>query len=213
MSPKVVDRDQRKREIALAALELFSQNGFEATSVSQIAEAAGISKGSIYLYFGSKEDLIFHAVAVWVDQMMEQTGSEAPSDIPPPQRLRALVHAMVEIFVSDERSVRIAAAIFQLFLTNPRMLDRRNLARELLQGARRAITDILTDGVSQRVFRRETAREAESIAINLLAYLDGIALHYYMGRSYFDLMSQVDLYLDHLLRNLTDLNREPGAEI
>ncbi len=213
MSPKVVDKDQRKREIALAALELFAQNGFEATSVSQIAEAAGISKGSIYLYFSSKEDLIFHAVATWVDQMMEQTGSEAPSDLSPPQRLRALVHAMVEVFVSDERSVRIAAAIFQLVLTHPRMLERRDLARELFQDARRAITDILLEGVSQGVFRPETAQEAEGIAINLLAYLDGIGLHYYMSRSYFHLMSQVDRYLDHLLRNLTDLDRRPGPEI
>jgi AcrR family transcriptional regulator len=213
VSPKVVDRDQRKREIALAALELFAQNGFEATSVSQIAEAAGVSKGSIYLYFSSKEDLIFHSVAMWVDQMMEQTGSEAPSDLSPPQRLRALVHAMVEVFVSDERSVRIAAAIFQLVLTNPRMLEHRDLTRELFRDARRAITDILLDGVSQGVFRPETAREAEGMAINLLAYLDGIGLHYYMSRSYFHLMSQVDQYLDHLLRNLTDVSRRPGAEI
>ncbi len=213
MSPRVVDRDQRKREIALAALELFAQNGFEATSISEIAQAAGISKGSIYLYFNSKEDLIFHAVAMWVDQMMEQTGSEAPSDLPPPQRLRSLVHAMVEIFVSDERSVRIAAAIFQLFVTNPRMLEHRDLARELFQDARKAIIDILLDGVAQGIFRPGTAQEAEGIAINLLAYLDGIGLHYYMSRSYFDLMDQVDLYLDHLLRNLTDLSRRPGAQI
>jgi AcrR family transcriptional regulator len=212
VSPKVVDRDQRKREIALAALDLFAEKGFEATPISQIAEAAGISKGSVYLYFTSKEDLIFHAVGTWVDQIMEQTGSEVPADMPPPQRLRTLVHAVVEVFISDERSVRIAVAIFQLFLTNPRMLDRRDFARESLQGARRAITDVLTDGVSQGVFRPETAREAESVAINLLAYLDGIALHYYMSRSYFDLMSQVDMYLDHLLRSLTDLNRRPGAQ-
>ncbi len=213
MSPKVVDRGQRQREIALAALELFAQNGFEATSVSQIAEAAGISKGSIYLYFSSKEDLIFHTVAVWVDQMMAQTGSETPSDLPPPQRLRALVHAMVEAFVSDERSVRIAAAIFQLFLTNPRMLEHRDLTRELFQDARKAITDILLDGVAQGIFRPGTGQEAEGIAVNLLAYLDGIGLHYYMSRSYFHLMSQVDLYLDHLLRDLTHLNRRPGAHI
>ncbi len=206
-----MDRDQRKREIALAALDLFAQNGFEATSISQVAKSAGISKGSVYLYFTSKEDLIFHAVATWVDQIMEQTGSGVPSDLPPPERLRTLVHAMVEVFLDDERSVRIAAAIFQLFLTNPQMLEHRDLTRELFQDARRPITDIIMDGVSRGLFRPETPREAERIAINLLAYLDGIALHYYMSRSYFDLMSQVDLYVDHLLRDLASLDRRPGA--
>ena len=213
MSPRVVDKNQRKKEIALAALDLFAQNGFEATSISQVAKSARISKGSIYLYFRSKEDLIFHAVGTWADQIMEQTGSEVPADLPPPQRLRALVHAMVDVFLADERSVRIAAAIFQLFLTSPLLLSQRDLTREVFRGARESIVDILRDGVSQGVFRPETAREAESIAINLLAYLDGIGLHYYMSRSYFDLMSQVDLYLDHLLPNLTDLNRRPGAHI
>lgn len=213
MSPRVVDKNQRKKEIALAALDLFAQNGFEATSISQVAKSAGISKGSIYLYFRSKEDLIFHAVGTWADQIMEQTGSEVPADLPPPQRLRALVHAMVDVFLADERSVRIAAAIFQLFLTSPLLLSQRDLTREVFRGARESIVDILRDGVSQGVFRPETAREAESIAINLLAYLDGIGLHYYMSRSYFDLMNQVDLYLDHLLPNLTDLNRRPGAHI
>ncbi len=213
MSPRVVDKNQRKKEIALAALDLFAQNGFEATSISQVAKSAGISKGSIYLYFRSKEDLIFHAVGTWADQIMEQTGSEVPSDLPPPERLRALVHAMVDVFLADERSVRIGAAIFQLFLTSPLLLSQRDLTREVFRGARESIVDILRDGVSQGVFRPETAREAESIAINLLAYLDGIGLHYYMSRSYFDLMNQVDLYLDHLLPNLTDLNRRPGAHI
>lgn len=213
VSPRVVDKNQRKKEIALAALDLFAQNGFEATSISQVAKSAGISKGSVYLYFRSKEDLIFHAVAAWVDQIMEQTGSGVPSDLPPPERLRALVHAMVEVSLADERSVRIAAAIFQLFLTSPRLLTQRDLAGEVLRGARESVVDILRDGVSHGIFRPETAREAESIATNLLAYLDGIALHYYMSRSYFDLMSQVDLYLDHLLRDLANFNRRPGAHI
>ncbi len=42
MSPKIVDKEKRKKEIAQATLEVFAEKGFEATSMSQIAKLAGI---------------------------------------------------------------------------------------------------------------------------------------------------------------------------
>jgi len=60
-------RDQRRRqatdEIARAALELFTINGYEQTSVDEIAAAAGCSPRTFYRYFGSKEDVMFHDIA------------------------------------------------------------------------------------------------------------------------------------------------------
>ncbi|MBM4266808.1 MAG: TetR/AcrR family transcriptional regulator [Deltaproteobacteria bacterium] len=50
--------DTRRTEIAEAAVRLWAERGFDATSVAQVAEAAGISKGSFYLYFASKQALL-----------------------------------------------------------------------------------------------------------------------------------------------------------
>lgn len=63
MSPRTKEqyekiRESSKTEILDAALELFAQNGYHATSISQIAEKAGISKGLMYNYFKSKDDLL-----------------------------------------------------------------------------------------------------------------------------------------------------------
>lgn len=134
VSRKRVDKQERKREITRAALELFAERGFEAASVSGIAQAANVSKGTIYLYFDSKEDLFFSAVAVWIDGMVSQTSGAISPDLMPAERLRALVHAMVELFISDQRSVRIAAAVFQVYLCNPRLLSERNVLRQLFRG-------------------------------------------------------------------------------
>ena len=51
-------RKQKKELIMETALELFAENGFHATSVSQIAKKAGISKGLAYNYFESKNDIL-----------------------------------------------------------------------------------------------------------------------------------------------------------
>ncbi|WP_338781693.1 TetR/AcrR family transcriptional regulator [Metabacillus sp. FJAT-52054] len=49
----------REKIIINSAIKCFSQNGYHQTSIQEIADAAGVAKGSIYNYFGSKEDLLF----------------------------------------------------------------------------------------------------------------------------------------------------------
>ena len=51
-------RENKKRLILETALELFASEGYHTTPISRIASAAGISKGLLYNYFESKEDLI-----------------------------------------------------------------------------------------------------------------------------------------------------------
>ena len=56
-----------KERLILAALELFSENGYEGTSVDQIAKAVGIKAPSIYAHFKGKEEIL-HAVIDWADE-------------------------------------------------------------------------------------------------------------------------------------------------
>jgi AcrR family transcriptional regulator len=51
-------RKEKKKLIMDVALELFAKNGFHATSISQITKAAGISKGLVYNYFSSKQEIL-----------------------------------------------------------------------------------------------------------------------------------------------------------
>ena len=53
-----MERGNTKQEILEAALELFSVQGFEATSISQIADAVGIRKASLYSHFDSKQEIL-----------------------------------------------------------------------------------------------------------------------------------------------------------
>lgn len=55
--PRKRRKEARPAEITAAALKLFSERGFAATRLDDVAEAAGVSKATIYLYFESKEEL------------------------------------------------------------------------------------------------------------------------------------------------------------
>lgn len=61
--PRRRRKHARPRELLAAALSLFIEKGFDATRTEQIAERAGVSKGTLYLYFQSKEDLFVDLLA------------------------------------------------------------------------------------------------------------------------------------------------------
>jgi AcrR family transcriptional regulator len=84
-SPRRRRKDERPAELMAAALELFVEKGFAATRLDDVAARAGVSKGTLYLYFDSKEAL-FKAVVeqgivplfVAAEQQMDEfTGSSA----------------------------------------------------------------------------------------------------------------------------------------
>ena len=68
-----MDRGNTKQEILKASLELFSVQGFEATSISQIADAVGIRKASLYSHFDSKQ-AILNAI---VKEVLQQYGEHS----------------------------------------------------------------------------------------------------------------------------------------
>ncbi len=79
-------KDQRQIQILEAAAELFARNGFDRTSVDEIAKSAGLSKGAIYWYFPSKEKILIalaeqyetaNQMAVMAMASDEQFGSKA----------------------------------------------------------------------------------------------------------------------------------------
>lgn len=61
-----------KKRIAEAAKNLFIQKGYASTSIENISEATGVSKGNIYYHFDSKEGLFIHVLDEWEKEWMEQ---------------------------------------------------------------------------------------------------------------------------------------------
>src|ERR1700739_1366111 len=63
--------DMRRQEILAAAIKVFGKKGFAATCVGDIADAAKMAKGTVYLYFDSKEEIYATAVQTVVAQLHE----------------------------------------------------------------------------------------------------------------------------------------------
>lgn len=59
---EVVAKERKRRRIATAATGLFLRLGYRKTSIEDVARAAGVAKGTVYLYFASKAELLLHAI-------------------------------------------------------------------------------------------------------------------------------------------------------
>lgn len=66
----VKDPDERKQEIVAAAIRVFARNGYEKTSISDIAKEINISQGLCYRYFKSKEEIYDAAIEEYADYIV-----------------------------------------------------------------------------------------------------------------------------------------------
>ncbi|MFV2081722.1 MAG: TetR/AcrR family transcriptional regulator [bacterium] len=199
MTAKIVDREQRREEIAKAAMGLFSVKGFETTSISQVARAAGIGKGTVYEYFSSKDELIATSILLWCESIIEGAMSIIREIKDPEQKLRTFVLLSVEPLIANEHSIKTSVFIFQLILSK---LDNQvffNTLQQAFSNMGDIIVDIIMEGRQQGVFHITDEKEAEMLAINLMAFLDGILLHHMIIGEKFNLLSQVEHYMKYLL--------------
>src|SRR3954462_14650083 len=84
---------QTRQRIVEAAAQLFEDRGFHATSVDQVAAAAGYTKGAVYSNFASKEDLFFAVYERRVDRTVVEMESEIAAAADPSEAIGELALA------------------------------------------------------------------------------------------------------------------------
>jgi len=145
--------DARPDEILAAALKVFSEKGFSAARVEDVAREAGLSKGAVYLYFASKEAMLEALVeqsagrlASAAEQLITQG---APDD--PAGAYRAVLRLMMTALASPD----VSAAPRIVLTEAGRFPALAAFYRErVLSVARRAMSALLDAGVATGAFRR-----------------------------------------------------------
>jgi len=66
MAPRV-DKEQKRREIAISCSDLIYEVGIKKLTVSEVAKKAGIGKGTIYEYFENKDDIVFEIINIHIE--------------------------------------------------------------------------------------------------------------------------------------------------
>ncbi len=97
------EKRERRRSILEAARELFNESGFHHATVESVAERAEVSKGTVYLYFVSKEALLAHLLLEGLDSLVGELASACAqaAALSADQQLRRLALAYFDFFDRD----------------------------------------------------------------------------------------------------------------
>jgi TetR/AcrR family transcriptional regulator len=98
--------DQREAIVARAA-ELFARHGYHATSMNQLAEAAGLSKPTLYHYFRDKDALLVHIADGHVSRLQALVAEAAALGLKPQAHFRELVRRIVEEYAGAQHAHRV----------------------------------------------------------------------------------------------------------
>lgn len=171
-APRVGRRERNKQEklarIVGAARQLFSDRGFAETTTQQIAEAADIGTGTLFLYARSKEDLL---VMVFSDEMLETARAAFADADPNAPLLDQLMQVFSSMLAYHERDPDIARLLLKEVMF-PDVIGRGAAISKLL--------DVIFAGLADLVVRARAAGKCHqdapplTIAENLFAnyYLD-----------------------------------------
>jgi len=154
-----------KKKILHVAMKVFSSRGFAGANIRDIAKAAGISVGGVYLYFRNKEDLYLNLINEMIDDFMEKTEGIASSDRSQTDILSAFLKTNIE-YARRHREFILVHIREHCFTFG------REKKREFIRNQKRLLERIIQQGIRKGEFRRCNARETSNI---IMGTLRGIA--------------------------------------
>lgn len=143
--------DNRMDEILTAALALFSRKGYLKTSLTEVAEAVGLTKGGIYHYIDKKEDLLFLIHKQMLDAFLKtfQTSSSVNAD--PKSKLFSWIRAHL-ILMRDYK------AHIKIFFNELYSLEKQSDLDGIVKSRDEIymmLYDIIRDGMKKKLFRND----------------------------------------------------------
>jgi AcrR family transcriptional regulator len=171
VSRRELVREERRRQILDAALAVFTQKGFYATNVSDVAARAGVSQGTIYWYFESKEELFTAALLSSFTEWGQQVEAALHEQLSATAKLGALAASM-EAFVTQ------AEGLIMLFLgywaSSPNREETALIWLELLTEYKDILVGVLEQGIESGEFKPV---DAEALVWAMMAVYDGLAAY------------------------------------
>jgi AcrR family transcriptional regulator len=147
------ERKKLKTRIAIrrATYRLISEQGYEATTIEQIAEAAEVSPSTVFRYFPTKEDIV---LTDEYDPVMEAELRARPADEDPLDSIRHVITHRLSTFVQDEREevIQRTKLLVEVPAVRARMTEAMDSTAELLVHALADRTGRDHDDLDVRVF-------------------------------------------------------------
>jgi AcrR family transcriptional regulator len=173
--PKVTMQyeEARKKQIIEGALGVFAVNGYRQTTMEQIVSALQMSKGALYLYFKSKEELYVTVLQAYNEQRFAalSTAYEAGDSLP--VKFEKLISHYCNFFGTNEMS--IIRLWLEGYLESDHIPVLDEIKEQSYQRFKTLLVGLLEQGQRNGELRRDIV--IEDLAVLVMAMTDGLMLH------------------------------------
>ncbi|MGA2892856.1 MAG: TetR/AcrR family transcriptional regulator [Xanthobacteraceae bacterium] len=191
---------ERPQEILEAAFVEFSRNGYAQTTLDQIAEHAGVTKGTIYVYFENKEHLFISMVHEFTKATTEIVhGMFESHDGSTADLLRAQFSFIYEHIVSDKRRREVVRMLIAEAPRFPALADRYH--EEILRPCLDMLRQAIQRGVDRGEIRKSAIVDSPQVIIAPIALVD-LWMMMFDDRQPLDLKAYFNAHLDMVLNGL-----------
>jgi AcrR family transcriptional regulator len=191
-------REQRRAQLLAAALRVFARQGFHAASVSDVAAEAGVSQGTVYHYFDSKESLLLAAYTQWAQATLRDEIEQALQAEPTAARKLALIARAATARVTS--SLQLCEASVEFWSHIQRNTEIRKGFRQMFAAMAVDVAGVIQQGIDAGEFR---GIDATVTARLLIAVYDGLVLQWLADKNGIDWTACTHTLLELILNGLT----------
>ncbi len=183
-------KQKRREQIIRHALESFAKHGYHRTSISEIAKAAGISKGLMYNYFDSKEELLIAVLEFVMPQAVDaifNSIAEKTKILSPRELMAYGIERFFEVMKEQADLWKLSMSLAM------QVADMPKIHRVFVQ-----MFDLTFRQIEQ-LLQAAGIPDASIKARLITAQLDGIALHYFVMGENYDLEAVKKAFIQELI--------------
>ncbi len=196
--PKPDVREERTAQIIAAAIAAFAQLGFDKTRMDDIANGVGLSKGTLYLYFKSKDEIITAVLDQFFTEEIDGVADLLAAPIPASEKLSTLI---IQMMADTESQLGQYLSVWLEFYA---IAAREGAFRDKMLQYMNQFVDLFTaliqQGIDSGEFRPVDTRDT---AVAAAAQFEGIILLWAVDKDLLDLMRVTKTAVDLLLRGLS----------
>ena len=186
----------RKSELLNAARAVFGKKGFHEASIEEIAEMAEVAKGTVYLYYKSKNDLYLEALRFGIGSLVNELKKRADSAGSCLETLRLLTRTKIVFFEENRDFFRIYYSELGKLPAHPAGLT---LVRDLYTEQAEVFQRVLRQGIKRREVR---PLDIEKTAFAIADLTRGIAMQRLLGMSSTRLEDDVEFIVNVIWKGI-----------
>lgn len=150
--PKIVDHEERKRDIMEMALAIFIEEGYTNTKLANIADKCCIARTTLYQYFGNKDEIFKYAIKTFTDSLqVDYKSLGVRTDIEPDEKLRMIIMDIIDVCFT-RRELLFLLLEFLIQVKSEGRKFARSLNRRTIR-IRKLFSKIIRDGIKMNMFK------------------------------------------------------------